>query len=115
MAIGDDILNDLGFADPFDDDAKAKVHERIRAEALAEMAERDRQSDIVRRALDNEAGRAFLALIERKLRWPTPRDGLSVEQYAVASAEHNGQLALLATIRDMLEHNTKPRNEGAVA
>lgn len=81
----------------------------VREEALAERAERERQCGIARAALANPAGAAFLALIQQKLRQPVSREGLTLEQYALAAAERNGQTALLSLIFDMLGAGAGPQ------
>ncbi len=103
MRGGDDLMSQLmQQLGGLDEEASSEMRDAMKREVLEEQAERERQMAIAREALANPAGAALLELLQGKLARPVPREGLSLEQYALALAERNGQVALLAMIFDML-------------
>lgn len=110
MAVGDDILAQMAQVafDPFEDiDAQQqKLQDAQKRAEILERAERIRQAAIVKAALDNTAGRAFMAWLETKtLKLPASAEMInatSVEAYAMRALRREGAAQLYLTIQEAL-------------
>lgn len=113
--LGDDVLATAmkqlldGSTDELGEAARTYNKRMLQIEDL----ERERQAAIVRRALDNEAGRAFLVWLARKtvFRTPAPAEQTAqMESYAIEKAKREGQASILFLLLEVLAHEERVAN-----
>lgn len=117
--LGDDIMAAAmkqiieGPADELGEAARAYNRRALQIEEL----EAERQAAIVRRALDNEAGRAFLVWLSKKtvFRGPSPSEqaASTAEMFAIEKAKREGQASVFFLLLDVLAWEKPAGERGA--
>ncbi len=106
--LGDDILAAAMkqiIEGPADDIGEAARQYNKRALQIEEI-DAERQAAIVRRALDNDAGRAFLVWLTKKTVFrgasPAEQAATTAEMFAIEKAKREGQASVLFLLLDVL-------------